>query len=314
MHTRLLDDPAEAAALLLQGEIVAFPTETVYGLGACIHRQDALLKVYEAKGRPADNPLIVHVNHVHDVFPLVADLPLDAVRLMAAFWPGPLTLVLPKHPNVPLSVTAGLQTIAVRQPGHATAIALLDACGVPLAAPSANRSGRPSPTTWEAVYADLDGRIAAILRGPRADVGLESTVVDFSQPHPTVLRVGAISLEALQDVVPEIHIAHANEALARSPGTRYRHYAPSIPLQLVDQPEAPAVLSQPAGWLGVAPPTSGTFAFIRVMASLEDYAHQLYAILREAEAHNLAVLVCQTVEESGLGRAINDRLRKAATA
>lgn len=313
MLTRLLDDPAEAASLLLKGEVVAFPTETVYGLGACIHRPDALQKVFEAKGRPADNPLIVHVNHVHEVFGLVADLPLDAVRLMAAFWPGPLTLVLPKHPNVPHTVTAGLQTIAVRQPGHETALALLDACGVPIAAPSANRSGRPSPTTWEAVYADLDGRIAAILRGPRADVGLESTVVDFSHSPPAVLRVGAISLEALQEVVPSIHLASSREALARSPGTRYRHYAPSIPLHLVADAHPPAHLPHPAGWLGMEPPASGTFSFVRVMGSLDDYAHQLYAILREAEAHALAVLVCQTVVEMGLGRAINDRLRKAAS-
>ena len=312
MRTRLLDDPAEAAALLRAGGLVAFPTETVYGLGANALDEGAVARIFVAKGRPSDNPLIVHVAHARDALHVAERMTADGERLAAAFWPGPLTLVLARRASVPAAVSAGLATVGVRVPGSALARAFLEACGLPVAAPSANRSGRPSPTTWEAVRDDLDGRIDAILRGPRAASGLESTVVDATGDVPLVLRPGAVTLEALRAVVPTVRAAEAgSDLLARSPGTRHRHYAPHARVVLAGPDVIPD--AEPAAWIGLhAPARPGAFARLHVAPSVEAYAHEAFAFFRACDAAEIAVIVCEPPPPDGLGAALLDRLMRAA--
>jgi len=243
------DRIAAAAAVLRAGGLVAFPTETVYGLGADAFDAAAVARVFAAKGRPADDPIIVHVSGIDDLAGIAASIPPVAVRLAAAFWPGPLTIVVPRGPRVPDVVTAGLDSVAVRAPSHPVARALLAAAGTPIAAPSANPFGRTSPTTAAHVLADLGDRIDVVLDGGPAPVGVESTVVDCRADPPRVLRPGGVTLEALRRVVPGIlsgnsetaqggeAAAGASPSLARSPGMTPRHYAPRAPLVLVEGPD-----------------------------------------------------------------------------
>ncbi len=311
MTTRLTDDPLDAARVLRAGGLVAFPTETVYGLGADVFNTDALARIFVAKGRPADNPLIVHVPTPEDALRVATHLPPAAEALAAAFWPGPLTLVLARRADVPAAVSAGLDTVGVRVPALPLARTFLAACGTPVAAPSANRSGRPSPTSWEAVREDLDGRIDVLLTGPDAEAGLESTVVDATGAVPVLLRPGAVSLEALRAVVPGLALPHgASELLRRSPGTRHRHYAPRARVVLVDAPEhAPA--GPGVAWIGLdAAPDGAAPAF--VAPDVAAYAHALFRFFRTCDAAGVAMIACQRVPETGLGRALNDRLTRAA--
>ena len=315
MQTLLTSDPAQAAALIRAGETAAFPTETVYGLGADLFSEAAVRKVFKAKGRPADNPLIAHVAEPEQVETLAARVPEVAQRLMDQFFPGPLTLVLPRRPDVPAIVSAGLATIGVRMPRHPVAQAFLEACERPVAAPSANRSGRPSPTTWQAVQSDLDGRIACILQGNRSEVGLESTVVDCSEGVPKVLRAGAVTLEALQAALPDVRIAPPGvEALRRSPGTRHRHYAPRARVCLVAGPEEAAPDAK-AAYIGLdAPPDPAVFAPCLVCADVQAYAYALFDFFRQSDRVGASVIYAQRVEDVGLGVAVMDRLRRAAEA
>ena len=302
---------SRAAAVLRRGGTVAFPTETVYGLGASALDGAAVAAVFRAKGRPADNPLIVHVADAADADAL-ADVTDAAARLWAAFAPGPLSLVLRQRGGLPAAVTAGLGTVALRVPGHETARALIAEAGVPLVAPSANRSGRPSPTAWEAVRDDLGGRIDAVLQGPPSAVGLESTVVDATGPVPVVLRPGAVSLEALRSVVPATVAlaALAGDAPARSPGLRHRHYAPTARVRLVERGSQPG---PDAAYIGLAPPAPG-YAAEAVCPDVEAYARRLFSFFRAADAAGLAWIDAQAVPDVGLGRALMDRLRRAAEA
>jgi L-threonylcarbamoyladenylate synthase len=317
VETHITSDPDVAAAYLRRGQCVAFPTETVYGLGADAFDPGAVARIFEAKGRPSDNPLIVHVAARAEVVRVAAAVPEAARALMDAFWPGPLTLVLPKHPRVPSAVTAGLDTVGVRWPRHLAAQALLAACGVPVAAPSANRSGRPSPTTWRDVEADLGGRIACILRGGPTEAGLESTVVDATRAVPVVLRPGAVPVEALRAVVPSValpDVAKEREADAppRSPGTRHRHYAPDAAVCLVAHPRE-AVPGARHAYVGLdAPQDADAFARTHVAADVEAYARRLFAFFREAERAGCTRIYAQAVPPTGLGRALMDRLRRAA--
>ena len=308
-ETLLTTSVAEAAAVLRRGGTVAFPTETVYGLGASALDADAVAAVFRAKGRPADNPLIVHLADAADADALavVTDA---AARLLAAFAPGPLSLVLRQRGRLPAAVTAGLDTVAVRVPGDETARALLRAAGVPLVAPSANRSGRPSPTTWEAARDDLGGRIDAVLQGPPAEVGLESTVADATGPVPVVLRPGAVSLEALRAVVPATVAlaALADDARARSPGLRHRHYAPAARVRLVERGGQPGA---DAAYIGLDPPAPG-YGRVAVCPDVEAYARLLFSFFREADAAGLRRIDAQAVPDTGLGWALMDRLRRAA--
>ncbi len=309
----MTDSPQEAAALLRAGEVVAFPTETVYGLGANAFEERAVRKIFAAKGRPADNPLIVHLAHLDQIERLAAAVPPSARRLIDAFFPGPLTVILKKKPAVPDVVTGGLDSVGVRMPRHRVAQAFLEACNVPVAAPSANRSGRPSPTTWQAVYADLDGRIAAILRGDRTPAGLESTVVDCTGAAATVLRTGVITLEQLRGILPDIHLADQEaRGPARSPGIRYRHYAPRARVRLVDDP-AEARPGADAAYIGLAAPAAlDAFALHAVCPTVEAYAHELFDFFRRCDAAGLRAIYCQRVAPTGLGRALLDRLLRAA--
>ncbi|HBB5410576.1 TPA: threonylcarbamoyl-AMP synthase, partial [Listeria monocytogenes] len=218
----------EAAKLLRSGECVAFPTETVYGLGADATNQAAVQKIYEAKGRPSDNPLIVHIARREQMDPFVASYPVKAIQLMEKFWPGPLTVILPlKKDSLATNVSAGLSTVGVRMPEHPVSLALIDAANIPVAAPSANRSGKPSPTTASHVIEDLDGKIAGIIDGGATGVGLESTVIDCSLDIPVILRPGGVTKEQIEQIIGPVDIATNNTKETekpKAPGMKYTHY------------------------------------------------------------------------------------------
>lgn len=234
------EDLSRAGNLLRSGNIVAIPTETVYGLAANTFDAEAIKKVFEAKGRPQDNPLIVHISDIEDIAKLTVEFPEAAIKLAEKFWPGPLTMILKKSDKVPFEVTAGLSTVAVRFPSHSVALAVITAAGVPLAAPSANLSGKPSPTTAQHVMRDLSGKIPMIIDGGTCEVGLESTVIDLSGDVPTLLRPGGVTLTSLRDVLGRVDVnpkileeVDDGEAVA-SPGMKYKHYSPAAPVVIVD--------------------------------------------------------------------------------
>lgn len=301
-----------AGAVLRAGGLVALPTETVYGLGANAGDTDAVHRVFAAKGRPADNPLIVHLDDVDELPRVVATITDLARALAREFWPGPLTLVLDADPQLPTATTGGLTTVAVRVPGHEVARAVIAAAGVPVAAPSANRSGRPSPTTADHVANDLGTRIDLLVDAGPAGVGVESTVVDARGTRPIVYREGAITREMLGDT------ADAPTAISPSPGSRYRHYAPACAVEVL----AATVLARRARGLVAAGLRVGTIAPaglvvpgaipIARFADPDDLARLLYAALRDAEDANVDVVLCATVEPVGVGRAVMDRLHRAA--
>ncbi|OGO07261.1 MAG: threonylcarbamoyl-AMP synthase, partial [Chloroflexi bacterium RBG_13_60_13] len=226
---------SRAAESLRKGGLVAFPTETVYGLGADALNAEAVRKIFAAKGRPLDNPIIVHVAGPDDLGVLTDDVPPEATMLIRQFWPGPLTLIFKKSGQVPGAVTGGQDTVAVRMPRNAIALALVRASGRPIAAPSANLSGRPSPTTAGHVLDDLGGKIDIILDGGPVEVGIESTVLDLSQHPPVILRPGAVTREELKPFIGEVVAASETGLLRRSPGTRYRHYSPRARVTLVEE-------------------------------------------------------------------------------
>ena len=226
MKTVLTESFAEAAEFIRKGGVVAFPTETVYGLGANVFDEKAIAKIFAAKMRPNDNPLIAHVCNLEQIKIVASDITKNAQKFIEAFFPAPLTLVLPKAESVPLAATANLETIGVRMPENDLALEFLRACETPVVAPSANLSGKPSPTSWEAVYEDLSGRIDCILQGETTEIGLESTVVDCTSDAPLVLRTGAITLEQLQKIVSETSVYQLKKnEMPKSPGLRHRHYS-----------------------------------------------------------------------------------------
>ena len=314
---------AEAAALLRRGEVVAFPTETVYGLGAHALDPQAVARIYAAKGRPAWNPLIVHVADATAARALARTWPASAARLAERYWPGPLTLVLPRQPVVPDSVTAGLDTVALRVPAHPVAAALLRACGLPLAAPSANRSGEVSPTTAAHVARSLGTRIPLILDGGATSVGIESTVLDLSGPQPVLLRPGMVTREALEALVGPLVVAGpaAREEAARpSPGMLERHYAPRAPLVLVEPGVDAAALaavraarargeSVAALSLGGALPADTT---VTLPADPAAYAKGLYAALHHLDESGVGCILVEAPPAAAGWEAIRDRLRRAA--
>ena len=234
------DNIIKAAKLLQAGEVVAIPTETVYGLAANALDEDAVSKIFEAKGRPQDNPLIVHIDDFSALSKIVEEIPQNAIELAQAFWPGPLTMIFKKKDIIPNAVSAGLDTVAVRLPEHPIARAIIYSAEYPLAAPSANTSGKPSPTKAEHVYEDLNGKIPAIIDGGSAGVGLESTVVDMTKNPPRLLRPGGITLAQLKEVLDEVEVDDAvvreisKDAKVSSPGMKYRHYAPKAPLVIIE--------------------------------------------------------------------------------
>jgi L-threonylcarbamoyladenylate synthase len=311
MKTLVTDSPETASEFIRSGGIVAFPTETVYGLGADIFNEQAITKVFEAKNRPADNPLIAHVSDSDQVLLLASTVPDPAKAFINAFFPGPLTLVLPKRGQVPDIATAGLDTVGVRMPGETITHEFLAACGTPLVAPSANVSGRPSPTTWQAVLEDLDGKIDCVLKGPPSRFGLESTVVDCTGDHPVLLRSGAVSIEQLRTVVPDtVSYDGGAEASVKSPGMKHRHYSPRAKVVLV-APGEQLPVSGNCGYIGTREPPAAC-KMERLCATPEEYAGALFDFFRRCDRMGLDKIFCETVDESGIGVALMDRLRRAA--
>jgi len=314
VDTHLTTSPTEAAQFVRRGQLAAFPTETVYGLGANALDASAVESIFEAKGRPADNPLIVHLVDREQLPRVVASVPMMAGRLLTAFTPGPLTLILPRAEGLPSMVTAGLDTVGVRFPGHETARTFLRACDTPVAAPSANRSGRPSPTDWRAVEEDLGGRIACILKGERTDAGVESTVLDCTTRPPTLLRPGALPVERLEEVVGPVVTEESDRSdqEPRSPGTKHRHYAPAAQVRLVNRPSE-AEPGPSAAYVGRdAPETPSAFGECTVVVDAESYARELFHFFRTCDRAGCTVIYAQRMPDDGLGRALNDRLRRAA--
>ena len=340
-----------AGAVIRAGGLVAFPTETVYGLGGNALDADASRRIYAAKGRPSDNPLIVHISDFSQVFMLAEEVPETAKRLADAFWPGPLTMILKKAELVPETTTGGLDTVALRMPNHPAALGLIEQAGVPIAAPSANRSGRPSPTTAAHVFEDMDGKIPMILDGGEVEIGVESTIVDLTGEVPMVLRPGYISREMLQEVLgvaveldPAIVVkpvtdeatgtqekdGEAQPLRPRAPGMRYRHYAPKAPLILVKGP-AQAVTAyilkqieedkdKPIGVLCSAQTAHAYKDARRVVVAgafgdLPTLAHNLYADLRDFDEVDIDRIYAEDfgiAEDENLKEALENRMMKAA--
>lgn len=319
-----------AARLLREGQLVAFPTETVYGLGANAWSEEAVAGIFLAKGRPQDNPLIVHIAGRAQVEALAADIPPEAEKLMERFWPGPLTLLFPKKAEVPELVCAGLETVAIRQPAHPLALELIRQAGVPLAAPSANLSGRPSPTCAEHVWEDLAGRIAAILDGGPVGVGVESTVVDLLGPEPMILRPGGITREELEEVLGRPVLLDpallGAEERPRSPGMKYRHYAPAAPLEVLDGPERELIwqtilqeatpdtglLLSEEGAAYLAGRCPGQFLVLAPLNQPEKAAQRLYSALRTMDKAGVKRILAEAWPRQGLGLALMNRMEKAA--
>jgi L-threonylcarbamoyladenylate synthase len=318
---------ARAAEILRSGGTVAFPTETVYGLGANALDANAVARIFTAKERPTWDPIIVHVSD-RAMLDQVAIIPPTAERLIAAFWPGPLTLLLPRTPQVPGNVTAGRPLVGVRMPAHPTALALIEATGLPLAAPSANRFGRISPTTAEHVLEDLDQRIDAVLDGGPTTVGVESTVLDATQSPMILYRPGAITAAMLEPIIGRVTLYQPEQSAAEpqslpSPGVGIRHYAPRATLILVhNESELNNRLAQLLASkekIGIMLPQSWTIHHRHVEIfhwnSFDDnaaLAHTLFAGLRELDHRGVTVILCPLPSDNGLGAAIRDRLEKAA--
>ncbi len=337
MQTQLLPASDEALALasrlLRDGQLVAFPTETVYGLGANAMDAQAVLRIFAAKGRPGDNPLIVHI-HDRSQLDGLCEVNDAAIRLMDAFWPGPLTMILPKKPAVPCEVTANLDTVAVRMPAHPVALAMLKACGLPIAAPSANRSGKPSPTTAHHVFDDMDGRIPLILDGGESDVGLESTVVSLVGERPCILRPGGVTQAMLEAVVGPVDLAGSilrpleKGEKALSPGMMYKHYSPDGQVTLIEGEEADVVEALRRLYAHAASEDhrACVMCFTEHVQALSgcrphdighrddasEVAHRLFHTLRLLDDEHMDVIFSEVVPPEGVGLAVMNRLGRAA--
>lgn len=319
---------AQAVDILNHGEVVAFPTETVYGLGAVATDDKAVKKIFAAKGRPSDNPLIVHIGSVEELTHYIEEVPEVAKRCMEAFWPGPLTIVMKAKPNVLApSVTAGLQTVGMRMPDHPVALELLRTLKKPLAAPSANRSGKPSPTKAMHVAEDLGGIIPCIIDGGTTGIGLESTVLDVTLDQPVILRPGGVTKEMLEAVIgpvlqPDFE-QQKIESTPKAPGMKYTHYAPDAPVYLID-PEAKqierAIVSLHAEGHKVAllaPTNCGSltadfFFTFGDEANVDEMGAALYDALRACDKTDATIILATTTSTQGVGAAIMNRLEKAA--
>ena len=322
----------EAGALLKAGALVAFPTETVYGLGANALDAEASAKIYAAKGRPSDNPLIIHIADMKSLALITEEIPEAAVKLADKFWPGPLTMVLKKSKVVPHGTTGGLDTVAVRMPSHPVALELIRAGGGYVAAPSANTSGRPSPTLARHVADDMNGIIPMILDGGAVGIGIESTIVDLTEGVPTILRPGFITKEMLEEVVGEVKIDKGLSADAKvppkAPGMKYRHYAPKAELIVIEGVSESVVakinaLTKENMEKGICTGIIGTeetifrypMGIVKSMGTRSDelsISSHLYGILREFDESDVKIIYSESFEEGAMGSAIMNRLLKAA--
>lgn len=325
----------EAAGILREGGLVAFPTETVYGLGANAMDENASKKIYEAKGRPSDNPLIVHISQIKDMEALAKDIPKTAYDLAEVFWPGPLTMILSKKECVPYQTTGGLDTVAIRLPANQIARMLIRESGVFVAAPSANISGKPSPTTAEHVIRDMNGRVDLIINGGKATLGLESTIVDLTGPQPMILRPGCITKLMLENVIgtisydPAILAPNQNQNfIPKAPGMKYRHYAPEGSLTIYEGDTIPVIEAinekareklESGNSVGVIA-TDETkdfyrYGIVKTIGSRKNEASiaaGLYGILREFDELHTEYIFTESFEDDSLGQAIMNRLLKAA--
>lgn len=331
----------QAARILLEGGIVAFPTETVYGLGAVVFDEKAIDKVFWAKKRPPDNPLIIHISRISMLDEVATGIPEEAHKLMRVFWPGPLTLILRKHPRVPRTATGGLDTVAVRMPAHPVAISLIDEVGAPLAAPSANIAGKPSPTTAEHVIRDLHGRIDAVIDAGETIYGVESTIINVLSKPPVLMRPGAYPVEYIEKIlgekidIPDFARGFTEADAALAPGVKYRHYSPDTPLILVESSTSDlSRLTDTVKELLVKYAENGnkvcvvasketfgeyTFELMKIHVlnigsrnNLFEVARNLFKVLRSIDELSCDVAIIEGVEEKGLGLTIMNRLRKAA--
>lgn len=323
-----------AGGILKAGGLVAFPTETVYGLGGDALNRESSKKIYAAKGRPSDNPLIVHIADMESLAPIVESIPETAEKLAGKYWPGPLTMILKKSERVPAETTGGLDTVAVRMPKHQTALALIRAAGGYVAAPSANTSGKPSPTLAQFVKEDMDGRIDMIIDGGQACIGVESTIVDLTGETPMILRPGYITKEMLQDTLKmpvaldRTMLREDSKEAPKAPGMKYRHYAPKGQLTIIMGEEKKVIAAineraekmhrrgQKVGVIG----TEETVALYRADSvkcagsrrKESTVAKELYRILREFDDENVTMIYSEAFENTGIGQAVMNRLLKAA--
>ncbi len=314
----------ESASLILKnGGVVGIPTETVYGLAANAYDSDAIAKIFKAKGRPQDNPLIVHIGTLDTLYELATDIPKTAILCAEKFWPGPLTMVLKKTDKIPSAVSAGLSTVAVRMPKNKTARELIIKSGLPLAAPSANTSGSPSPTTANHVINDLDGKIDAVLMGEDCDVGVESTVVTLAGEHPVLLRPGGVTLEELKEILPDITVSDAvlsqlkKDENAESPGMKYKHYAPKTETFLVEGEGFSEYVNQKENSVAVCflEEQNDINSQKIVYGSLEypeTLAKNLFDVLRKIDSMDAKAAYIHAPSKDGIGLAVYNRLIRAA--
>ncbi len=324
---------SQAGKIIKNGGLVAFPTETVYGLGGDALNRESSKKIYAAKGRPSDNPLIVHIADINDMDDIVLKVKENALKLAERFWPGPLTMILKKSDRVPLETTGGLDSVAIRMPVHKTAAAFIKAAGGYVAAPSANISGKPSPTSAKYVIQDMDGRIDMIIDGGDSGIGLESTIVDLTGDIPVLLRPGYITVEQLREVLGNVDVDKTIldgdcKERPKAPGMKYRHYAPKGELTIVEG-QALAVVEKINELTHEAERENKKVCVIATDENADSYeagviksigsrndediiAHRLYTILRECDDENIDVIYSESFDSAGIGQAIMNRLLKAA--
>jgi L-threonylcarbamoyladenylate synthase len=323
----------QASDILHSGGLVSFPTETVYGLGANALDETAVNKIFRAKGRPVNDPIIVHIAHIDQLNDIAIDIPDIATTLTDRFWAGALTLVLKKHPNIPLNITSGMDTIAVRMPDHPVALALLRLSGLPIGAPSANTFSRPSPTTAQHVMDDLDGHVDMVLDGGRSSIGVESTILSLVSDVPTLLRPGGVSLEALREVLPNIvyHPQYLSEDAETVPssGTLLKHYSPTADVILFRGDDDTAVFSAMRAAIRVANINERPIGVMildrdieqfadldvsiaRLGSSIDESALRLFSALRDLDKQGVDLILTRAPEQTGLGLAVWDRLVRAS--
>lgn len=314
----------EAAGVLREGGLVAFPTETVYGIGADAFNADAVAKIFIAKNRPADNPLIVHIAEIKHFFEIGIHISPVAKKMAETFWPGPLTLVVRHNGGIPSIVTAGLDTAAVRMPKHPVALALIKNAGRGIVGPSANLSGKPSATNAQHVYDDLNGKIDIILDGGQTKIGVESTVVDVTADPPVILRLGGLARTTIEDVIGTILTTSNQELLQRSPGTKHRHYAPRANVALIRAGDTQHFLEMLQSCL-LNGKQVGCIVHNNIMAIpndnrlvrthhllVDEYAHRLFDLMRTLDREGVDTILIEEIPEDGIGEAVMDRLRRAA--
>ncbi len=323
----------EAGKVIRDGGLVAFPTETVYGLGANALDREAVAKIFEAKGRPQDNPLIIHVGD-YNINPYVKNIPTVAKKIMNKFWPGPITIILEKTDLIPEVTSANLSTVGVRMPQNSIAVNLIKASGVPIAAPSANISGRPSPTDMESCVEDLEGKVDYILGGENSIVGVESTIVDCTVSPICILRPGAITLEMLREIEDQVYIDPSilskpiKDFKPKAPGMKYRHYAPKAPVKIVDGDIDKVVAKinemvlnyiEQGKKVGIIATdetkdmyNKGTVVSVGARCDIEDVGKNLFRVLRGFDSLDIDIILCEAFEEIGVGTAVMNRLKKSA--